>query len=206
MFKGAAFNQHDRTRTGSSATKPFANGRIDVLPPGAQVFEEEYASVKARFLAIIDQCKDAADAVNDINRTLKNAVPREEFQRLSVRKDALVKTVAALQDSLSSFRVLVRAVGAESFAQVFKEVAFQLDKEFALKCRDQTVEILGRHAFEFAAGRPEATETRKQSLRKNNNRREQWQRYERSQENLAAAKRGDRGAAKVLPPWYKVEE
>jgi hypothetical protein len=203
MFKTTADSQADRTRTASHATKPFANGRIDVLPPWAKPQEELYQSLKTQMQSMLDQRKHIEEEARYINERLKFTVPYEEWQRLTERRNLLTRQLDLVQEACIPLRTIARRVGEHTWLEAFFACAKTMLPDAMIKELLQTTdEIMGRRTFEIRPGSHEKTEHAKQTKRDAENRRDKRQRYANTKERLVQASRTNHPVGS-FPPYYK---
>ena len=204
MYKSAAASQHDRPRTGSHATKPFANGRIDVLPPGAKVQEEVYADMKGQLDSLIAQHKTLAEEAHYIKERLKFTIPRGEYLRLESRRGLLAVQVQALQDMVAESRRLAINVGADNWRSVFAANAkAMLPHDIYKAIVTATDDILSRRPVELKVGMRDKSDQAKQSARDSENRRRKKKRFYATQERVALLADNPRVFQGALPDYYK---
>lgn len=145
MFKGTQDNNDWLKRTGSHATRPFANGRIDDLPPWAREPEEYYQSIKKQWDSILEQLHLARERVHDAKIRMRSSLPKIEYERINFKYEHDKRILLELEEKSKDYRMIARAAAKNSFGIVYKFCADRiLDHETKTKLENEVQELLGR--------------------------------------------------------------
>jgi len=167
MYKGAHDKQSFTQRTASHATKPYASGRVDGIPPWAAEPEEYYRSIRGQWQALNDQLRDCQDKLAAIRQRLKTTLPRKEYDHLIGQREHLANRASVLQEQATSYRSLARQAGLHSWSATFYFVACKmLSKEQLYQIADEAQAILGRHVNEIPKGHGEYTPEKREAVKR----------------------------------------
>ena len=135
-------------RTGSHATRPLANGRIDLAPHEAKP-EDYYNTVKDQWQSLYKQLGETRERVAELKAKLQPRLPYKEFQHFKQQYDQSVELLNKLTCEQADYRLLARAAAHNAFGSVFIEVAKRvLDKKVFFQIFNDARKILGRDAWD----------------------------------------------------------
>jgi hypothetical protein len=149
-FKATSEAENYLARTGSSSTRPMANGRIDMIPPDARAPEEYYRSIRDQYVAMNERFQANQRRLTELRAHLLRKLPLQEYEAVKAEYEALRPQQTVLQAELSRHRATVHAAGADAFGIVFKDIAKRiLDNAVFMKIINEAEAVLGRPEHEI---------------------------------------------------------
>lgn len=136
-------------RTASSSTKPFATGRVEVLPPHARPEEQTFRTLMEQEQAAARQHEIVMAQIQRIAARLGDPLAPRQRRALLVEKEALEEQASHIASTMEDLRGRAKAAGADSWLATFYAAASaMLSQEVFEKLRDATKEIMGRDISE----------------------------------------------------------
>lgn len=170
-FKGTSEGLNHIARVASAATRPRANGRIDLIPPDAREPEEYYNTIRDQYLAMNSQLKSIQARLTELKLEMRETLPFERFSTLKRERDRLAEQYTALTPECKNLRAAVRVSGKDAWAVTFYGIAKRvLGVETFKKIEFEVQNLLGRPITEVAAGEGEWSEQKKVSSQRGDRR------------------------------------
>ena len=188
MYKGADDKQSYTKRTGSHATKPFASGRVDGIPPWAAEPEEYYRNIRDQWRVLNDQLRECQDKLAQIRERLRTTLAKKEYDHVIRVRESLANRVGILQEEAGRYRSLVRQAGLHSWSATFYFCACKiLSKEQLYQIADEAQAILGRRVNEVPKGQAEYTPGKRENVnqrKKHQQRRRDFHEHHRGEDRV----------------------
>lgn len=123
MYKTTSDKQHDIERTGSHATKPFATGRVEVLPPDADPWAAIFNDVRTQRRIMADNYDGVVLQLGDNAYALRMASDPKEERALLIKRKALVTRQHMLAERLADNRHEMTAAARACLGERFRFAA-----------------------------------------------------------------------------------
>jgi hypothetical protein len=125
-YKSTSDAQDFHARVGSSSTKGYATGRVEVLPPHARPWEEIYIGLRAQYDDTLGRLNAATDELWDIENKLTVTMPRCDFEPLVRKRHNFIAQVTHYTKLLSELRKDAKSAAANSLGGCFMAAAERL--------------------------------------------------------------------------------
>jgi hypothetical protein len=150
MYRKASEQQSFLKRVASHSTKPFATGRVDILPPGARPKEAIYQRAKAQWESAKESLARIEVEQREITERLKTTLPHKEFQQLEERRRSLGAIRVEMQNTLAEHRSIARAAGREAWGEAFRDMAWlMLPRDTCSEIEEAVRQCIGREEVEI---------------------------------------------------------
>jgi len=132
MFKYTSDKEQSLNRTGSHATKPFATGRVEVLPPEAKPWEEVFLSFSEQYKIAASKLDVAFAGVRKCDEKLLTTMPRQDFVATVRHRAQWVEKVTHYRGVCDGLMATAKKAASNSLAGCFLEAAKLVltDQEF----------------------------------------------------------------------------
>jgi hypothetical protein len=123
MYKNTERLTSFHQRVASSSTKPYAGGRVEVLPPEAKPWEEIYLSLFEQYEIIVQIINDINDRISEVNLKALDHLPWRDIERIAIDRNLLIVSRNQHTQLLGSVRRAIHNVRNNAFGACFLEVA-----------------------------------------------------------------------------------
>jgi hypothetical protein len=147
MFKTTQDKQSDIARTASHATKPFATGRVEVLPPDARPWEEVYLTFKEQYVIAITKLDASYVLVRDAERKLLATLPDDVFRQT-------VKTRALHAAQVEHYKAVLGSLRRDCERAARNSLAYCFMRSAQRVLTNEQYQICHQSAEEMKAGMP----------------------------------------------------
>jgi len=191
MFKSTQDKLSDITRTASHATKPFATGRVEVLPVEARPWEEVYLAFKEQYDTALNKLDDAFVRLREIDRKLLSTLPAEVFaQTVRIRR--------LYGDEVTHYKAVVAGLRRDCESASRNSLAYCFMMAAQRVLTDEQYKICRQSADEIKAWLPSDERLRQQLDPPSIHGRSRGQEYERRKESYQAVLNPNSNRAKRL--------